>query len=218
MLVAFDLDGTLEDSRTDMVLAIQKLRTQLSLPFRSFDDLVPWVSKGMPTLYAKAFDDLENEGMRQQLPKLYAECYQRVIVDSTVLYEGILELLTNLSGKVELAVITNKPEHLSRVLLRNLGILEFFSAVIGGDTMPVAKPDPIMIEGAMTACKVTDTCIMVGDSRGDVVMSRDFGAISIWCKWGYHDSILDVEADYVVSHPSEVYSIVEMIQRRMMLN
>ena len=48
MLLCFDLDGTLEDSRRDMVGAIQRLRSELTLEFRDYDALVPWVSKGMP--------------------------------------------------------------------------------------------------------------------------------------------------------------------------
>lgn len=213
MLIAFDLDGTLEDSRADMVLAIQRVRADLSLPFRDYEFLVPWVSKGMPTLYAQAFDDLTDLTARQQLPEMYASAYHDVIVNSTVLYEGIAPLLHALKNHegILLACVTNKPEVLSRVLLERLGILDCFSAVIGGDTMPFAKPHPMMLEGAMATSHAEGACIMVGDSRGDVVMAKDFGAVSVWCRWGYHTQLVDAEPDYTVDTPIAVLDLVQSL-------
>ena len=80
ILIAFDLDGTLEDSRKDMVAAIQRLRQRLHLPHRNHEELVPWVSKGMPTLYRKCFDDL---GSHKKLKEAYESEYGAKIAEHT---------------------------------------------------------------------------------------------------------------------------------------
>ena len=211
MLVAFDLDGTLEDSRQDMVLAIQNLRSELGLEPREDADLRPWVSKGMPMLYAKAFDDVALED-RDKIPKRYAAHYAQVINKNTVLYEGIAELLQQLSTEVTLAVVTNKPQELSKLLLRKLNIDQYFSVVVGGDTFEKAKPDPMMLSGALRQSGVKGDVVMVGDSAGDVQMSRSFGAKSIWCAWGYLDSVPKDIPDFVVTHPMEVWDCILKIR------
>ena len=208
MLVCFDLDGTLEDSRTDMVAAIQQVRSDLGLDPRTYERLVPWVSKGMPKLYANGFDDVD-ETIRTEIPKLYAEAYAQIITRRTCLYDGIHQMLQVLSGTVAMAVVTNKPEGLSRLLLQQLGVLDCFITVIGGDTFSFAKPNPGMLKGAMERSGLTGPCIMVGDSAGDIHMAQAFGAIAVWCEWGYYDRPVDVQPDCTVKEPFEVTDIVE---------
>lgn len=209
MLVAFDLDGTLEDSRADMVLAIQNLRQELGLVYRSYDELLPWVSQGMPVLYANAFDDAQSP----HIPEYYARHYAGVIANQTRLYDGILEMLQALKPLCTLAVVTNKPEDLSQLLLEKLQIAAYFSAVIGGDSFRKAKPDPMMLDGALQRSRATHPVIMVGDSAGDVKMAKSFGAGSIWCSWGYLDREPSEKANTVVHHPSEVVKYIQSLLR-----
>ena len=214
MLVCFDLDGTLEDSRVDMVSAIQSLRDALGLPTRSFEELVPWVSKGMPALYANAFDDVSDVDIRATLPERYAETYASRIADETRLYEGIEDLLAALStlDEVQLAVVTNKPVALSRLLLERLGVLHHFDAVIGGDTFDFAKPNSGMLQGAVEQSGSTGPCIMIGDSAGDVNMAKAFGAHSIWCAWGYYADLPNVELESTALVPNDVLSIIQSLK------
>lgn len=210
MLLCFDLDGTLQDSRADMVTAIQKVRSDLNLEPRSFEALVPWVSKGMPMLYANAFDDADGT-VRLEIPKLYAQTYSKVIVQQTRLYEGVYSMLQTLSSQVVMAVVTNKPERLSRLLLYRLGVLKYFMTVIGGDTLTVAKPSPEMLQEAYDRSGANGQCLMVGDSAGDVRMSQSYGATSMWCAWGYYERPDDVQPDLIVQSPSEVVAFVEAL-------
>jgi phosphoglycolate phosphatase len=211
MLVCFDLDGTLEDSRVDMVSAIQSLREELGLATRGFEDLVPWVSKGMPALYANAFDDVSDVDIQATLPERYAEAYVSRIADETRLYDGIADLLMTLSNVdgIHLAVVTNKPVALSRLLLERLGVLHHFDTVIGGDTFDFAKPNPGMLHGAVEQSGSTGACVMIGDSAGDVNMAKAFGAHSIWCAWGYYTDLPNVELESTAIVPNDVLNILE---------
>ena len=211
MMLCFDLDGTLVDSRRDMVGAIQRLRSELNLDFRDYHALVPWVSKGMPKLYANAFDDINDTQIRDALPVQYAKQYAAEIVQHTRLYDGIHEMLQNLSERVTMAVVTNKPEALSRLLLTQLDVLQYFSAVIGGDTFDFAKPNLGMLRGAIdrSGLKSTEQCVMVGDSAGDVRMAHAYRARAVWCEWGYYETLPDVKPDVTVRTPCDVVKLVE---------
>ena len=85
-LVAFDLDGTLEDSRNDMVASVQRVRKHLGLPQRPDQDFRPHVNRGMGHLYEVCFEEYLSDGVdadRSELVQLYTQDYGRHIVDET---------------------------------------------------------------------------------------------------------------------------------------
>ncbi|MCA9525772.1 MAG: HAD-IA family hydrolase [Myxococcales bacterium] len=211
-LIALDLDGTLEDSRADMVAAIHRVRAALGLPERPDADLEPFVSKGMDTLYLRCFDDFgvaDDPGRYARVEAAYENDYLANVAITTRLYPGIRAALRDLSELGTLAVVTNKPERISRALLQALDIAPFFATVIGGDTCAESKPSPLMLATAAAKVGLThDRAVMIGDSGGDVVMGRAYGAITIWCAWGYARAITE-HPDHVARTPDELAGIVQ---------
>ncbi len=216
-LIGLDLDGTLEDSRDDMVSAARRVRGQLALPVRSDAQLRPWVNGGMDQLYRECFDDYlalaaspEEAASRFSSVRLAYEAeYIENVAIATRLYQGVDAALRQLHALGTLACITNKPERISRRLLEVLGVSELFSTVIGGDTCAEAKPHPMMISAAFERAGVAPGArvFMIGDSAGDVQMARAFGAKSVWCAWGYVDAIPE-PADFVAKKPADLIAIV----------
>ena len=198
-IIALDLDGTLVDSRQDMVAAIRRVRAKFELPMRHDAALRPWVSRGMDALYRQCFDELLKPGELRPEAERYAEIrdayeadYLLHVADSTLLYPGVAEVLPLLAGKATLACVTNKPEHISRALLDRLGVLTHFSAVVGGDTCAKPKPDPIMLQTAVdlvSAPGEKPSIFMCGDSNGDLKLAAAGGATGVWCAWGYYDAV-----------------------------
>ena len=191
-LIGIDLDGTLEDSRDDMVHAAQRVRARLGLAERTDAALRPWVNAGMDRLYRACFDDFldgDPAGARYaEVKDAYEADYFDNVAVATRLYTGIAETLAGLSHLGALACITNKPEHISRRLLDELGVGRLFSAVIGGDTCTQAKPHPMMLAAAAERCGI-DTArgpvFMIGDTAADIELAHAFGATGVWCAWGY---------------------------------
>src|SRR3546814_16082285 len=70
-----------------------------------------------------------------------------------------------------LAICTNKPEGLANHLVEALGWAGVFDAIIGGDTLPVRKPDPLPLLTAITQAKGAKA-IYVGDSAVDVATAK----------------------------------------------
>jgi phosphoglycolate phosphatase len=213
LLIALDLDGTLEDSRRDMVAAARRVRAQLQLPVRPDDALLPWVNKGMDQLYRACFDDYIQavESRVADVRRLYeADYFAHVAVD-TRLYDGIAPAIEQLAAMGTLACVTNKPERISWRLLEVLGISKHFMTVIGGDTCPKGKPDPMVLEAASRRCgfeKKLVRTIMIGDTTADLKMGRGFGATTIWCAWGYADQPGDERPDLIARTPDQLPELV----------
>jgi phosphoglycolate phosphatase len=213
MLIGLDLDGTLEDSRRDMVAAVRRVRAHLSLPPRSDEGLLPWVNKGMDQLYRACFDDFIGTDVARLsvVRRLYESDYFDHVAVDTQLYPGIAAAVEQLSNLGALACVTNKPEHISWRLLEVLGVSKFFSTVVGGDTCPKGKPDPMVLDAAARRCgfvKKPDRTVMIGDTSGDVAMGRAYGAATIWCTWGYADHPGDERPDWIAHAPDQLPEMV----------
>ncbi|MFZ9519748.1 MAG: HAD family hydrolase [Silvanigrellaceae bacterium] len=214
----FDLDGTLEDSRKDMVSAAQHVRAGLGLPARPFNELVPHVNRGMRELYLNCFDDLispagkaANEAELERVQKLYEQRYGDFIAVDTRLYAGIRAALEDAKTLGRVAVITNKPEKLSIKLLRSLEILPLVDLVVGGDTCQEAKPSAVPLQFAfekLGGTREKDQVFMIGDSQGDSTAGALFGATTVWCAWGYQSlPPTQPPPQLVASTTQDLYSI-----------
>jgi phosphoglycolate phosphatase len=188
-LLAFDLDGTLEDSREDMVAAARRVRAALALPARADAALLPHVNKGMDALYRVCFDDALSRGMPyEDVRRAYDDDYLAHVADRTKAYPGIPEALAEIAPLGTLAVVTNKPEKISRALLDALGIGKHFRTVVGGDSCAEIKPSALVMKTAAERCGFdleSGRAIVTGDTDGDVTMGHAVGAKTVWCAWGY---------------------------------
>jgi phosphoglycolate phosphatase len=216
-LIGLDLDGTLEDSRSDMTAAVQRVRAALGLASRTDDAIRPWVNRGMDQLYRACFDDYLNEDNSRLavVRNQYEADYLANVAHETRLYPGIAAALARLEGHGRLAVITNKPERISHRLLEVLGVGKHFAAIIGGDTCAKGKPDPIVLSEAAKRCGFVagrGRVIMIGDTAADMQLGRAFGAATIWCAWGY--SAHPDEFPHFVAHdPDQLPDLVHAALR-----
>jgi phosphoglycolate phosphatase len=116
----------------------------------------------------------------------YRSFYRDVCLDATVPYEGISELLAELSPRYPLAVLTNKGEQISRTILEGLGLVQYFRAVVGGDTLPARKPDPggLIHIASLFGVPVEDL-LLIGDSRFDAETAHAAGCRFALVEWGF---------------------------------
>ena len=219
-LIGLDLDGTLEDSRDDMVAAARRVRARLGLPERQDAKLRPFVNAGMDQLYRACFDDYLAAGAEAarylEVQQAYDADYYEHVADRTRLYDGIEAALGELAGLGTLACITNKPERISRRLLEVLGVGGLFATVIGGDTCAESKPSPLMLQTAARQVGFDSErgqAFMVGDTTADIKLGRAYGAATLWCAWGYVDAPGE-EPDQRVRAPVELAPAVRALADR----
>jgi len=163
----FDLDGTLAETRHDIAASANAALTAVGLPAIPEDVVTTYVGEGASKLIERCV------GARRDLHAAalaaWTEHYARNLLVTTRLYEGVAETLDTLPGP--LAVLSNKPEGMSRAILQGLGILARFDAVLGGDSLPVKKPDPAGIRTILGTLKA-ERAVLIGDSLIDLETAR----------------------------------------------
>jgi phosphoglycolate phosphatase len=178
-LFMFDLDGTLIDSRADITNSVNLALADMHFAPVGQDRITGFVGDGVQALVKRALEEsigrTPEPGLVHNTVAKYVEAYESHLLDCTVLYAGARDALESLRW-ASMAVITNKPERFSRRILESLGVAGFFCAIVGGDSTPRKKPDPVPLQMVMRQCGVPpDQTWMVGDSPVDVQAGKAAG-------------------------------------------
>jgi phosphoglycolate phosphatase len=103
---------------------------------------------------------------------------------------------------VKLAVVTNKEDRFTRVVLAAHQLLAPFDLVISGDTLAAKKPSPVGLEACLARFGVAKhRALMVGDSSFDVEAARNAG-VPVWAlPYGYNlgEAIESCQPDRVIA-------------------
>ncbi len=181
-----DLDGTLVDSVPDLRSALNRLmRSRASAGF-SYAETAAMVGDGVPALVARAFAARGHPPDNAAVDDFLRDYGAHAAVETRA-YPGVGPTLNALAAAGwRLAVCTNKPAAPARALLSALGLAEKFSALGGGDSFAVRKPDPAHLLATLAAAGgVADRAVMVGDHANDVAAARGAGLPCIFAAWGY---------------------------------
>ena len=215
-LVLFDLDGTLVDSLGDLHWSGNEMLRELGLPARTRQDALTWVGNGVERLVKRFLGgDMQAEpdaelfrDALQRFNRIYAD---NLSVHSDV-YPGVRECLQRLSGSgLHLGCVTNKPERFARRLLELLALDGRFDLVVGGDTTPRQKPDPMPLRYAAEYFGLEcSECLMVGDSSNDVKAARNagFGVIAVPYGYNHGQDIRESNPDRVVENLVELVDLL----------
>lgn len=189
----FDLDGTLVDSVPDLTLALNHALDALGYSPVTQEDVRSWVGNGSVKLIERALTQLEQNTPEkvQALHQQFLISYEQFLCEQSQLYPDVMDVLTNLhkQGKT-LVLLTNKPIQFVPDLLSKFNIAHLFSLVLGGDSLPEKKPHPLPLQHIMETLNVSpQQCLMIGDSRSDIVCAQQAGVDSVALLQGYHQGI-----------------------------
>ena len=185
-LVLFDLDGTLLDSAPDFVATLNRMLAERGEPAMPLDALRPHVSKGARAMLAAGFPRLDVATRDAMIPA-FLEVYQQELARHGAPFEGVEALLDAIEAVgCRWGIVTNKPEYLAVQLLPLLGWQRRCAVLVGGDTLPVRKPDPLpLLHAAMQLGLGAEDCVYVGDDERDILAARAAAMPSIAALWGY---------------------------------
>jgi phosphoglycolate phosphatase len=184
-LIAFDLDGTLVDSRRDLAESANQLIAELGGEPLEEKDIARMVGEGAAVLVRRV---LRAAGVIDPGSALrrFLEIYDARLLNHTRLYDGLEEVLRFAGTLGRVTVLTNKPHAPSVRLLEALGIRDLFADVRGGDGPLPRKPDPTALQALMhDAGADVNTTLMVGDSPIDHETSIRAGVRSCLVSFGY---------------------------------
>ena len=185
-LVVFDLDGTLVDSSRDLATAMNRCLARVApqvepLPHEAVRG---FIGDGARMLVSRCLAARALELPQDEVLAVFLECYRGCLLDTTALYPGVLIALDALADR-RLAVLTNKPGDMSRLILDGLGITARFFRVYGGGDLPERKPDPVGLHRLMLEAGTRpEETVMVGDSAVDVLTARAAGTPCVGVGFG----------------------------------
>ena len=205
----FDLDGTLIDSKLDLVNSVNFMLHEMQRDVLPLATVASYIGHGAPRLVADALGPDAAEADRKRGLEIFLAHYNVHNLDATRAYPGVLEGLEALQDR-PMAVLTNKPAKMSVEILEALGLRKYFRAVYGGDSFEKKKPDPA---GAQSILKDLGRepreAAMVGDSDVDIKTARNAGMCAIGVNYGFgqHDRLAQ-PADLYVDSLQEIAGLV----------
>src|SRR5277367_5942646 len=185
----FDLDGTLIDSKRDLIHSVNAMLRELRRGTLPEETISGYIGHGAPQLVARALGERGTEGERQRALEFFLRYYETHKMDTTCTYPGVAETLEKLAS-MPMAVLTNKPVRISVRILDAMGLAKYFRAIYGGNSFETKKPDPL---GASTILRELGVepreTLLVGDSEVDVQTARNAGTLAAAVDYGFgvHD-------------------------------
>lgn len=194
----FDLDGTLIDSKRDLIHSVNAMLRELGRAELAEETISGYIGHGAPQLVARALGETSSEQERQRALQFFLGYYEVHKMDTTCPYPCVKETLEKLA-ELPMAVLTNKPVRISVRLLSGMGLAKYFRAIYGGNSFETKKPDPL---GANTILRELGAppqeALLVGDSEVDVQTARNASMLAASVNYGFgvHDR---------AAYPADVY-------------
>lgn len=199
--VILDLDGTLLDTAADLAAATNLMMLELGrepLPVASY------IGKGVEVLVHRALggslDARVDHDLHTRGHDAFMRHYQVENGRHSRPYEGVLEGVAAMRAKgLRLACVTNKPQSFADPLLERFGLAQAFELIVGGDALPLRKPDPMpMLHVAQRFEIDPPEIVAIGDSLNDALAARAAGMPVFAVPYGYNEGrdvrTLDVDA------------------------
>ncbi|MDD3445647.1 MAG: phosphoglycolate phosphatase [Zavarzinia sp.] len=220
--VIFDLDGTLVDSAPDLTGALNATMATLGLHPIPEAEVRHMVGHGARKLIERGLEAHavpKSSAEVDALVAVFIDHYAGHVADSSVAFPGVVATLDWLRARgVRLGVCTNKPESLAKQLLVALELDRFFpaAAILGGDSLPVKKPDGRHLIATVEALEgdLTRT-VMVGDSATDLRAARDADVPVVLVSFGYTPvPAHELEPDAVIDHFTDLTKVMPEVLDR----
>jgi phosphoglycolate phosphatase len=208
--VIFDLDGTLADTLKDLADATNWGLRQLGFPEHSLSEYRYLVGSGRTELCRLALPK-DRQELVEKLVNLMTGYYADHCFDSSQLYSGIVETLTELNQKgVRLAVLSNKPQDFVELTVKKLLSQFQFDVVIGDRQDIPRKPDPEGAKQIAAALKLSpDKIAYVGDTLIDMQTANRAGMYAVGVSWGFRDreELIEHGAKIIIATPTQLLPI-----------
>ncbi len=219
-LIIFDLGGTLIDSLPDIAIAINNMLLDIGKASYSDETIKKWLGNGLKMLVKRALtgtrdvDNDFNDSLFQTAFALFIEKYNEQNYKNTRLYPNVKTTLKILSErKFQMAVITNNPEQVVDLLLKQCGIESYFKIYLGSNSLPKKKPNALPLLHVCQQLQIKpENTVMVGDSKNDIIAAHSAGIESIGLTYGYNygEDINQYHPTVITSNFKDILKILEV--------
>lgn len=207
--VIFDLDGTLLDTVEDIADSVNLVLRSYNMPQPDLAFYRRQVGAGLVQLLEDVLgDQAQDNGFLETFKQQVRKQYQQRWNNKTRPYEGINELLARLQQQtVPRAVLSNKYEEATKVLVDNYFLNFRLNPVLGARSDRAMKPDPAPAgEIAQRLQLPPEAFIYLGDTATDMLTAKNAGMLAVGVAWGFRpvEELKEAGADNILQHPSEL--------------
>jgi phosphoglycolate phosphatase len=205
-LVMFDLDGTLADTGQDLADAVNHTRSHFNLEPLSPALVFTHVGRGVEHLLRHSLPEDSIDHFQEVLHVFLAR-YEKHLLDRTILYPGVHEVLDYFQDKRRV-VVSNKMHRLTVAVLRGLGVEKQFDAILGGDSAVEKKPHPALVHEVLNRFRILPThALIVGDGDTDVEAGKRAGIITCGVTYGLgsKEALVAAQPDILIHDLTELF-------------
>ena len=184
--IIFDLDGTLLDTLEDLTDSVNYAMEQFKLPVRTIEEVRSFVGNGVAKLIERCIPQGVQNPSYERILAAFKEYYALHCEDKTCPYDGIMEMLDQLSKKgYHMAIVSNKFDGAVKKLNEKY-FKTYISVAIGESKTVKKKPAPDTVYQALLelACDVS-RAVYVGDSEVDIQTAKNASLPCISVTWGF---------------------------------
>ena len=211
-LIIFDFDGTLGDTRRNIILTLQQTMQALGLEVRDEATCGATIGLRLEDGFRKLYPDLDDTGIATcagTYRSLFDENKKTLV---PALFPGVVETLTELQRRgLTMTIATSRSSRSLQEFLTDMGIADFMSYVVSGDMVQKGKPDPEPVLKTLAALGVdASEALVVGDMPVDILMGRGAGAATCGVTWGNatREELATSGADFILDRMSDLPHIL----------
>ena len=216
--VLFDLDGTLLDTLSDTGSAMNRALATLGfdpLPLEEYRYRIGWGARVLAQNSLPA--ETHNDELITRCIGEFEREYRAQPATVTVPYDGVPELLDELAlREIPFSIISNKPDALTRLVVRKLLGKYRFSFVQGDRAEVPRKPDPTTaLQAAARMNAEPQNILFLGDSDVDMTTARAAAMFPVGAGWGFRSEaeLRAAGAQAVIARPLELLSFIHPAER-----
>lgn len=204
-LIIFDLDGTLINSKLDIANSVNYMLEKLQLETLHNETIYTFVGNGVGNLVKSSLTEDHFDKFDDAMA-LFRQHYSEHLLDNTVLYDGITDILDHYKSKKK-AVVTNKEGGFSRHILNYFSISDCFDEIVCGDAFPRKKPNPDQINAVIENLSVKrDNTLIIGDGDADIKAGKNANIHTCGVTYGFgsREILESMGADTIIDNISDM--------------
>lgn len=207
-VIIFDFDGTLGDTRRNIVTTMQMTIAELGLSGRTDNECASKIGLPLDGCFEALYPDAAKETIQ-----LCTDTYRRIFQENLQsmkpqVFPKVKETLSMLKEQGYTLTIASSRWHKSlSELTHDLGIAEYISMLVGADDVGNAKPHPEPVLKTLTATGFdASQALVVGDMNVDILMGLNAGAKTCGVTYGNGTKreLEEAGADYIIDNIDEL--------------
>jgi phosphoglycolate phosphatase len=214
-LIIFDFDGTLGDTRRNIVTTMQMTIREMQLPSRTEAECAATIGLPLAGCFKAMFPDIDEE----IIPRC-AETYRRIFNENLQsikpkAFPGVVKTLKTLKEQgFALTIASSRSRNSLKELTRDMGIADYISYLIGADDVKEAKPKPEPVLKTLTAMHFdASETLVVGDMAVDILMGANAGTKTCGVTWGNgtREELKEAGADFIIDRMEELIENIPLL-------